>query len=126
MQKQRRRSAYREADQRLCFRYIDSKISLLPKYEISSLYPSCVALEPGLCRTWSETPNTGFLASWLILYKLNKQPILFFILIYIQEVLKFCRTFFFFSGSITYPKLNEKLFKKLLRFEIIDYDEQGN
>ena len=27
----------READQRLCFRYIDSTISLLPKYEISSL-----------------------------------------------------------------------------------------
>ena len=27
----------READQRLCFRYIDSKIPLLPKYEISSL-----------------------------------------------------------------------------------------
>ena len=31
----------READQRLCFRYIDSTIPLLPKYEISSLYPSC-------------------------------------------------------------------------------------
>ena len=27
----------READQRLCFRYIDSTISLLPKYEISML-----------------------------------------------------------------------------------------
>ena len=27
----------READQRLCFRYIDSTILLLPKYEISSL-----------------------------------------------------------------------------------------
>ena len=27
----------READQRLCFRYIDSAIPLLPKYEISSL-----------------------------------------------------------------------------------------
>ena len=27
----------READQRLCFRYIDSTISLLPKSEISSL-----------------------------------------------------------------------------------------
>ena len=26
-----------EADQRLCFRYIDSTIPLLPKYEISSL-----------------------------------------------------------------------------------------
>ena len=27
----------READQRHCFRYIDSTIPLLPKYEISSL-----------------------------------------------------------------------------------------
>ena len=27
----------READQRLCFRYTDSKIPLLPKSEISSL-----------------------------------------------------------------------------------------
>ena len=31
---------YREADQRLCFRYIDSTIPLLSKSEISSLYPS--------------------------------------------------------------------------------------
>ena len=29
-------SCNREADQRLCFRYIDSTIPLLPKYEISS------------------------------------------------------------------------------------------
>ena len=27
----------READQRLCFRYLDSAIPLLPKYKISSL-----------------------------------------------------------------------------------------
>ena len=27
----------READQRLCFRYIDSTIPVVPKYEISSL-----------------------------------------------------------------------------------------
>ena len=37
MRKQRRRSASREADQRLCFRYTDSTIPLLPKSEISSL-----------------------------------------------------------------------------------------
>ena len=37
MRKQRRRSAHREADQRLCFRYIASTIPLLPKSEISSL-----------------------------------------------------------------------------------------
>ena len=41
----------READQRLCFRYTDSNIALLPKYEISSLQPSSVAVQPGLCGT---------------------------------------------------------------------------
>ena len=41
---------YREADQRLSFRYTDSTIPLLPKSEMSSLYPSCVVVEPGLCR----------------------------------------------------------------------------
>ena len=41
-----------EADQRLCFRYTDSIIPLLPKSEISSLYPSSVAVQPGLCWTW--------------------------------------------------------------------------
>ena len=55
-----------EADQRLCFRYTDSTIPLLPKSEISSLYPSSVAVQPGLCRTWSETPKTGFLTTRLI------------------------------------------------------------
>ena len=34
----------REAEQRLCFRYTDSKIPLLPKSEISSLQPSSVAV----------------------------------------------------------------------------------
>ena len=51
---------YREADQRLCFRYIDSTITLLSKSEISRLLPSSVAVQPGLCRTRSETPKTGF------------------------------------------------------------------
>ena len=37
----------READQRLCFRYIDSTIPLLSKSEISSLLPSSVVVQPG-------------------------------------------------------------------------------
>ena len=56
----------READQRLCFRYTDSTIPLLPKSEISSLWLSSVAVQPGLCRTRSETPKTGFLTMRLI------------------------------------------------------------
>ena len=58
----------KDADQRLCFRHLDSTIPLLSKSEISSLKPSSVAVQPGLCRTWSETPKTGFLTSRLILY----------------------------------------------------------
>ena len=57
----------READQRLCFRYMDSTTHILSKSEISILQPSSVAVQPGLCRTWSETPKTGFLTSWFIL-----------------------------------------------------------
>ena len=56
----------READQHLCFRYTDSTIPLLHKSEISSLYPSSVVVQPGLCRTWSESPKTGFHATRLI------------------------------------------------------------
>ena len=35
-----------EADQRLCFRYIDSTIPLLSKSRISSLLPSSVCIQP--------------------------------------------------------------------------------
>ena len=55
----------REANQRLCFRYTDTTTTLLSKYEMSSLLPSYVAVQPGLCGTWSETPKTGFLRTRL-------------------------------------------------------------
>ena len=61
----------READQRLCFRFTDSTIPLLPKTEISILLPSSVTAQPGLCRTWSETPKTGFLTTRLILHRVH-------------------------------------------------------
>ena len=56
----------READQRLCFRHLDSTTPLLSKSKISSLKPHSVIAQPGLCGTWSETPKTGFLTSRLI------------------------------------------------------------
>ena len=58
----------READQRLCFRYIESTIPLLPIYKISSIKPSCVVAQPGLSGAWSETTKTGFLTTWLKWY----------------------------------------------------------
>ena len=60
-----------EADQRLCFRYIHSTIPLLPKYEISSLYPYSMIAQPCLCVTWAETPKTGFLTKRLNRYLLE-------------------------------------------------------
>ena len=50
-------------------RIVQSLFYLL-KSGISSLQPSSVVVQPGLCRTWSETPKTGFLTTRLIL--LNK------------------------------------------------------
>ena len=67
----------READQRLCFRYMDSTIPLLPNSEISSLSPSSVAVQPGLCGTWSETPKTGFLTTRLKSYCFKEMFVLF-------------------------------------------------
>ena len=49
------RGGNREADQRLCFRFIDSIIPLLSKTEISNCWSSSVAVQPGLCQTRSET-----------------------------------------------------------------------
>ena len=46
---------YREADQRLCFRYSDSTLTLLLKSEISSFQLFFVLVQAGLCRTCSET-----------------------------------------------------------------------
>ena len=42
--------ADRAANQRLCLRYIASIIIILHELEISSLLPSSVAAQPGVCR----------------------------------------------------------------------------
>ena len=54
-----------EADQCLCFCYMDNTIPLHLKSEISSFYPFPLAAQSGLCQTWSEILKTGFLASRL-------------------------------------------------------------
>ena len=45
--------------------YVDSTIPLVSKFEMSSLFSLSVAIQPGLCRTWSETSKTCFLTTWL-------------------------------------------------------------
>ena len=44
-----------EADQRLCFPYTDSSISLLLKSKISRFQPAFKTVQAGLCQTCSET-----------------------------------------------------------------------
>ena len=53
------------------FSIFSTKVCEKVQSEISSLYPSFVAVQPGLCRTWSETPKTGFLTTRLILLIAN-------------------------------------------------------
>ena len=48
-----------EADQRLCFNYT---IHILLISKISNFYPASTTVQAGLCRTWSKTLKTGFLA----------------------------------------------------------------
>ena len=45
----------------VCFRFIDNTVLLLSKSEVSSLLTVSVAVQTGLCRTWTETLKTGFL-----------------------------------------------------------------
>ena len=60
-----------EADQRLCFRFLDSMTPLLSKSEISILWPSSVAVQPGLCRARSETRMLVFSRRGSFKRKLN-------------------------------------------------------
>ena len=46
-------------------RCLDSIILLVFITEISSLYLASVAAQTDLSLTWSETPKTGFLVTWL-------------------------------------------------------------
>ena len=48
-----------------CFCYKESAIPLLSLSKISGLWPSSVAVQPGLFQTWPETLKTGFLATRL-------------------------------------------------------------
>ena len=59
------------ADQRLCFRYTDSTIYYLNSKFQASSHASSVAVQPGFCQTWSETPKTGFLTTRLIFQSLG-------------------------------------------------------
>ena len=50
----------READQRLCFCYMDSTFPPLLILKFSRFWVSFVTVQAGLCWTWSETKIVGF------------------------------------------------------------------
>ena len=50
----------READQRLCFRYMDSTIPLLSKFKIARLKPSSMAVQPGFLSDLVGYPEDWF------------------------------------------------------------------
>ena len=58
--------SYCTADQRLCFRFTDSTITPLLISKNLRILLSSLTVQAGLCGSWSETPNTDFLASRLI------------------------------------------------------------
>ena len=57
-----------EADQRLCFHYMDSTIHLVLEFKISTFWPFSLTVQTGLCPTWSETQIVGFLTRRLIFF----------------------------------------------------------
>ena len=77
-----------EADQRLCFRYMDSTIPLVLKSEISSLQPPYVAAQADLCETWSETPKTGFLHRGSVISYCGTSCMYYFLFIYQMRALR--------------------------------------
>ena len=54
------------ADLRLCLRYVDRTMPLLPKSKIASLLPSSVAVQPDFYQIWFESPKASFLTTRLI------------------------------------------------------------
>ena len=55
-----------DADQCLCFCHMDSTIPLLLISKVSSFKLYSVTVQPGLCRSWSETQIVGFFTHRLI------------------------------------------------------------
>ena len=69
-EQQRRRSACAstQSDSAFVVHCLDSIIPLVPISETSSLYLASVAEQASLSQTWSQTPKTDFLMTWLIIF----------------------------------------------------------
>ena len=56
-------------------RCLASIIPVITMYKISRLKLASVAEQAGLSLTWSQTPKTGFLVTWLKLFDARSQQI---------------------------------------------------
>ena len=65
-EQQKHTSAMRSLISAFVFRCLDIIILLVSISEFSSLHLAYVAAQAGMSLTWSETPKTGFLETWLI------------------------------------------------------------
>ena len=65
-----------EANQHLCFGYMDSRIPLLLKSKISIFKAFTVTVQAGLCQTWSKTQIVDFLMQRLK-YELKHGPLFY-------------------------------------------------
>ena len=88
-------------------RCLDSMISILSICTISRLWLVSVAEQTGLCLTWSQTPNTGFVLTRLISLSLFA-PFLF--------VLYFCSLC---SGLASWPSAGEEPFDRFMLYGIV-------
>ena len=96
--------ASEQSDQRLCCYLPSSIIPLISISEISSLYLSSVAEQAGLSLSWSKTPKTGFLVTWLNIDCRSALYFFLFIFFFIYLFLFFyffffLLLFFFFGGG---------------------------
>ena len=69
-----------EADQRLCFRYTDSSIPQLPKYEITSLLPSSLTVQARLVSDLVGNPEDRFSHNEAHIVKLGFIGVYFFLI----------------------------------------------
>ena len=76
---------------------LNSQYCTIPPLPKSEIHPSSVAVQPGLCRTWSETPKTGTFVTQLI-----QCPSLFAILLPNTFQNHWLRTIFGVRNSLDY------------------------
>ena len=98
-------------------RCLDSIISLLAIAEISRPYLVSVAESAGLSLTWSQTPKTGFLVTWL--------KYMYTVFIYLDSKITTLMIFFFISRMILHRLLYLVHNNTVMMLLLIYWDRQS-